>query len=383
MLPDMYAHFLQATSQIARLDRDGVVKEVEGGLSLLCPGPESVFGRMGFPTALQKKIAALPPGEQLWRYGVAIDFGPGESVFDFAWGRIEDEWFWLILELPEAARKAPQEHWTAQASAPVPPPVPDRVAVLIAEDNPFNLKVTQRQIDQMGFRSQAATNGKEVLEALEKAHYDVVLMDLNMPVMDGYEAFRAMRETLSPRVNETPVIAMSSSGLTAADPGFAAVLKKPLRGEMLKQTILRVIRSGQSGESGAPPDLVRLDYLREVTQSNRTLMIELLDIYLQEVPTALKQMQHYIATQKWRALRELAHKTKANFRYVGADQMFVLTDTMERYAASGSIVGKIPGLMLELIALAEPTATALQHLRTALAQPESPTDPGRERRATQ
>jgi CheY-like chemotaxis protein/HPt (histidine-containing phosphotransfer) domain-containing protein len=360
----MRAQLLGELSQCVLLDEVGMVLESDGVPDWVHPGDSPVFERYPIPEEVQTRIQALSPGDSVWWRGVAVAFGEARGVYDMAFARERESWFWLILELGEGAPV--REHWHRQSGVARERDPEAGLNILVAEDNPFNLKVTLRQLDRMGFRYRAVVNGKEAVDALREQHYDAVLMDLNMPVLGGVEACARIRTELPGALAQTPVIAMSSSGLTEADPGFDAVLKKPVRSELLQQTIVRVTRARAQDDSGVPAPLVRLDYLHEVTQGSRELMVELMDIYLKEVPGAVEQLHFLVTRQEWRTLRELAHKTKANFRYVGADQMFALADTIERYAASGSMVDRIPKVMQELQAQVAPTAEALKKLRHEL-----------------
>jgi CheY-like chemotaxis protein len=359
---------LSQQSQLIQLDNEGLPLASD---DLLFPvaelGSGSVFDQLPFPSDLRKTVLGLPAEEVQWYRGISVHLPGRDGVFDFAFFCEGGHLYWLISDLSHAWKGTNPERWANSRSSQSGRITDGPIRILLAEDNPFNQKVTLRQLARMGFESEAVENGQEAVDALGRQHFDLVLMDLNMPVMNGYEAFQHIRQkSLSP-VREIPVVALSSSGLTSHDPGFDAVLKKPAQSELLKQTILGLLRhltiDSQKADQAAH---IRLDYLREVTQDNREMMVELMDIYLQEVPTAIKLMRECVEKQEWRALRELSHKTKANFRYVGADQMFSLADTIERYAASGSLVGQIPEMLAQLEALSIPTAQALLGERNAM-----------------
>jgi CheY-like chemotaxis protein len=121
--------------------------------------------------------------------------------------------------------------------------------VLLAEDNPINQKVAVRHIEKLGWSVVTAVNGKEALEILEKEIFDVVLMDVNMPVLDGHEALRAIRnpDIVPDMTAGIPVIAMTA--MTGKDEirglreeGFDGYIPKPFKSEVLKSVILSTIR---------------------------------------------------------------------------------------------------------------------------------------------
>ena len=121
----------------------------------------------------------------------------------------------------------------APLTAPLIPRLADDVPlrILLAEDNHVNQRVALRMLDRMGYRAEVAANGKEVLEALDRQPFDVILMDVQMPEMDGYEATRRVRE----RPGEQPIIlAMTANALQGDREECLAVgmddyLPKPLR----------------------------------------------------------------------------------------------------------------------------------------------------------
>ncbi len=115
------------------------------------------------------------------------------------------------------------------------------LSILLAEDNLVNQIVTQRMLSKLGYRSDVAANGFEVLQALERQHYDVVLMDVQMPEMDGLEATRMIRQRWSD--GETPVIiAMTASALkgdreACLAAGMDDYVSKPVKIEMLRAAL--------------------------------------------------------------------------------------------------------------------------------------------------
>jgi CheY-like chemotaxis protein len=84
--------------------------------------------------------------------------------------------------------------------------------LLVAEDNPVNQKIIERQLARLGYRADLVANGREVLDALRSRSYDLVLMDCQMPELDGYQAAAAIRRLSGPAAR-TPIIALTASAL--------------------------------------------------------------------------------------------------------------------------------------------------------------------------
>jgi CheY-like chemotaxis protein len=114
--------------------------------------------------------------------------------------------------------------------------------ILLAEDNVVNQKLALHLLSQMGYRADVASNGTEAIESVERQTYDVVLMDVQMPEMDGLEATRQMREQERARGGRTPIWAMTAHAM-AGDrekclaAGMDGYLSKPIRAAQLEEAI--------------------------------------------------------------------------------------------------------------------------------------------------
>ena len=108
--------------------------------------------------------------------------------------------------------------------------------LLLVEDNPVNLEIAQMILEQAGFTVETAENGKIAVDMVanaEPGHYDAILMDIQMPVMDGYEATRAIRALPDARLANIPILAMTANAfkedeLAAAEAGMQAHIAKPI-----------------------------------------------------------------------------------------------------------------------------------------------------------
>jgi CheY-like chemotaxis protein len=148
--------------------------------------------------------------------------------------------FWFEVPLPpcEAARTEP---------AGTPPGAADAAgaSVLLVEDNEVNQKVSQRLLERFGCRVTVASNGAEALEAVRRQAYDVVFMDCQMPVMDGFEAARQIRR-LGGALASTPIIALTAHAMESErkrclQSGMNDVVTKPVSLEGLRQALERAL----------------------------------------------------------------------------------------------------------------------------------------------
>jgi CheY-like chemotaxis protein len=129
--------------------------------------------------------------------------------------------------------------------------------VLLAEDNPINQKVELRMLERVGYRADAVASGTEALEALERRPYDVVLMDVQMPEMDGLEATRRLRAqfagTRRPQVIAMTANAMEGDREACLAAGMDDYVAKPVRLEALAAALERAARRLRVEPRGAAP----------------------------------------------------------------------------------------------------------------------------------
>jgi CheY-like chemotaxis protein len=111
--------------------------------------------------------------------------------------------------------------------------------ILLADDVPVNQMVTMKMLANLGYQAHATANGFEVLEALSKIPYDLVLMDCQMPEMDGFEATKRIRALADPRLAQIPIVALTANAMAGDDKrcleaGMDDYLSKPMKKEALR-----------------------------------------------------------------------------------------------------------------------------------------------------
>ncbi len=170
-------------------------------------------------------------------------------------GKLFDGWLTKPVKAAELSQRLAALCHPAQAAAPQPPVAPapsksittapaGKARILMAEDNPVNQKVATIQLKRLGYTVDVVGNGREALEAIKRTRYDLVLMDCQMPEMDGYEATGEIRKYQAGSPDHTPVIALTAFGLSGdrekcLEAGMDDYLAKPIRIEQLKEMLDR------------------------------------------------------------------------------------------------------------------------------------------------
>jgi CheY-like chemotaxis protein len=221
--------------------------------------------------------------------------------------------------------------------------------ILLAEDNVVNQKVALRTLERMGYRADVAANGIEVLDALERQPYDVVLMDMQMPEMDGLEATRRICKrwipTRRPRIIAMTANAMRGDREQCLDAGMDDYISKPVRIEDLVASLERCAR--QSIELAATPDLEAsadplvdwevLARLKADLDDDGTIVIEVIEMFLADTPQQLDRMRQALATAAAQDLRHAAHTLKSTSASVGALALAACCREIEELARDGAI----------------------------------------------
>jgi PAS domain S-box-containing protein len=206
--------------------------------------------------------------------------------------------------------------------------------LLLAEDNIINQKVATRILSQMGYRPDVVHNGVEVLEALERQKYDVILMDVQMPEMDGLEATRQVRLRYTgarrPWIIAMTANAMDTDRKNCFDAGMDGYLSKPVRIEALEAELVR-----SSENIGQVVDFSVLSRFGEMTGSGSEAVRELVEIFSEETPQALQQLREDIERRHVQGISIAAMQLGRACQNFGAERMQNLCSSLQAAGKSG------------------------------------------------
>ena len=268
-----------------------------------------------------------------------------------------------------------------------------RARALLAEDNGVNQVVARNMLKALGCDYLIVANGQEALEAIQREHFDIVLMDCQMPVMDGYAASRAIRIWQASQTGpdgqppRTPIVALTANALVGdaqlcLDAGMDDHLAKPYSRHQLATIMVRwlpaaLVQSQPAASADsrataavAPPratmlDQAALDNIRALDDDGAVLD-EVLQMFLDEAPQQLLAIQQAHATGDAAEMGRVAHALKSSSLNVGAKSLGELCRRLERLgkdgdlASSTDLVGAVAAMLDKVSPLlrAEMGATA-------------------------
>lgn len=219
----------------------------------------------------------------------------------------------------------------------------EQTLVLVAEDNPVNQRVAMRMLEKLGYKADAVATGTEVLAAIEKIPYQLILMDCQMPEMDGFEATRRIRKLKGEKA-KIPIVAVTANALKGDDErcrasGMDDYLPKPIQIEDLKRLLERWTQPTEErslkmkktqNRTGERLDSEVLNGLRDLTgPGEEDLLTELIDTFKDMAGPLLKDLSQAIQNKKYVNVMHLAHKLKGSSRNLGARAMSEICEKLE------------------------------------------------------
>jgi signal transduction histidine kinase/DNA-binding NarL/FixJ family response regulator len=286
------------------------------------------FGGTGLGLAITHELIQLMGGV----IGVQSDLGRGST-------------FTVELSLLPAQGQLPAP--SAQVASEPARPL-DGGRVLLAEDNPVNREVAMAMLESLGLQVACAADGAEAVRQAETEPFDLILMDCQMPEMDGFEATRRIRAN---GLRETPIVALTANAMSGdrehcIEAGMNDYLSKPFTRDALQRTMRRWIggvrdaaAAGPEHDSHAttldPEALAALSALQRPGMQN--LLQSVCSTYLVEAPQLLAQLHGAAQVGNLALLKEAAHSLKSSSAQLGASQLAGLCRAVEEAVRYGTL----------------------------------------------
>jgi len=231
---------------------------------------------------------------------------------------------------------------------PAPPPSAVRpLRILLAEDNLVNRRVATGFLTKRGHVVTSAANGREAVDQLDSGTFDVVLMDVQMPVMDGFEATSVIRDRERAGRARTPIIAMTAHAMAGdrercLDAGMDDYVSKPIDLQLLLAALDRqVLKPSAAPESAPPPldDLTRAQVLAAM-DDDESLLADVIGAFLGEAPVLLAQVQLALDAGDGAALERAAHTLKSCVGQLGATRAMAAGHALESCGRDHPVLGE-------------------------------------------
>ena len=273
------------------------------------------FGGSGLGLSISKKLVELLGGQ------IGLESEPYEGSV-----------FWFTLDLKKADRSLlPREieHPASEADRAL-----SGTRILLAEDNVMNQKVAKKQLEKLGCYVDAVGNGAEAIDMLQSFPNDLVLMDCQMPEMDGYEATSLIRANAYAPFRDIPIIAMTANAIAGdkercLEAGMNDYISKPISLTALTAAISRILKSRKPAAlkphlaTGPEEEAVALSSkivaaLKELDDGSSSFFTELSALFLAKVPEQLLVIRQAIELKQFEKIQGIAHQLKASSGNLGA-----------------------------------------------------------------
>ncbi len=238
--------------------------------------------------------------------------------------------------------------------------------ILLAEDNPINQEVAAAMLDRFGCEVETVENGALALEALAKGTYDMVLMDCQMPEMDGFRSTELIRERgVHCNGRPIPIVALTANAMDAdrdecLRAGMDDFLSKPFKQEQLRAVVLKwclrskkmsslppPLRTLTSASIASPPQAIlddhRLDAARALQKPGKPdLVVRLVELFVETTPPILAELDAALAAGDAAGVKAAAHRVKSGSANLGATEVARLAGQVEALAREGTTAGAAP-----------------------------------------
>jgi PAS domain S-box-containing protein len=228
--------------------------------------------------------------------------------------------------------------------------------VLLVEDNDINRMYASTILKKWDCQVDEAENGQIALEKVRKHDFDIILMDIHMPILDGIEASRTIRSSLPAPKNETPIVAFTANALKGdrdkyLDAGMNAYISKPFMPEELYKILTKYYApSADEPAESKTGKLTDLSSLRKMSGNDESFIKDMINSFITNTPSILSELKTSVDEENWSDVGALAHKLKPNLAFMGISSLKELVLHIEHSGKKAENIDQLPTNVEELIA---------------------------------
>ncbi|MBK9540706.1 MAG: response regulator [Bacteroidetes bacterium] len=356
------------------------------------------FGGTGLGLTIVKKLIELQGGN----IGVRSKLGSGTTFF-----------FHLSFEI------ASEEQLNVNVVEEKDDHSTSHLRILVAEDNPINQLIVRKVFADWETPIEFADNGKIALDMLQNASFDLVLMDIQMPEMDGYTAVDKIRHELPEALRNIPIMAMTAHATQnerqkCLEAGMNEYISKPFEPSELKKKILELTNSVNASLNGSmpvsekeqktdkmeptreasnpqeefrnslqtpnlvienpsirkepvlPEHQINLTYLKQIAEGNDSFIIEMIEMFLNKTPQALEKLNISYQEKNWEEMKQIAHRIKPSFGYIGLPDTQKMLAEIEKLSEEHTNPERMAELVEEVQVVSKSVFVQLQSALTGM-----------------
>jgi CheY-like chemotaxis protein len=249
--------------------------------------------------------------------------------------------------------------------------------VLVVDDIEMNQQLARHIMQSWGFTVDVAANGKEAVEKVEKNSYDLVLMDIQMPEMDGMQATESIRQLKDAAKASTLIVAVTASLLSGdgdryLQKGMNDYLPKPLDEQRLFQLVSKNLLDGpdpvsmveplrnETTESIPTEKLYDLTMIHGLSGGDEAFIRQMVELFIDTMPASTEELQTTLDKKQWEAMGKLAHKLKSTTGSMGMDSIKEEVRAVEQNCKKNENLEETPVLVKKVILVINQTVAQLK-----------------------
>jgi CheY-like chemotaxis protein len=245
--------------------------------------------------------------------------------------------------------------------------IPGNKKILLVEDVEMNQFLASKKIESWGVRVDIAQNGKVAVDMMMKEMYDLVLMDIQMPEMDGLEATMHIRNMTDSKKAAVPIVALTANVLKGDGERYIAAgmngyLSKPFDDQKLFNILCLNLKNGSmsaepsivvnhapvAAASTTGEKLYDLTMVQTISGGDSAFIKKMVQIFLDTIPPSIDQLKDELQKQNWDALSKLAHKMKSTIDSMGIDRLKDVIRTIEANGKQKNDLDSLPAQVMQV-----------------------------------